>query len=189
MFIYHGGRNGVTWYRFLQLAKYLNKIGHQVDLLPFGTDTMEMEQHREIVENYDVIAACSYSNQHNAIRAISQAHLKPFITDSDDNVLRINQDNPNFADWQDQPDMAEEMDMKKHGPDFMEKFREAGGQVVIRNNKPWIVLCGNRPKENVLAQMDSSAIVSVSTDELAKVYRPYTRRIEVVPNGVDFDFW
>lgn len=188
LFSYDGGNNGISFYRVWQLTKALRKLGVHVDGLD-GKYDLTMAQHQRIVEDYDVISTTTSSAWYNAARICGMAKLKPMIVDMDDDVVGITTDNPNYDGWMPQPDQYQEYDPATFTPSKIEEIRANGGDIVLRGDKPFVVLPGNRPIDNVLDEIRAAAVFTTTTKYLAEVYKPYAKRIEIVPNGVDFELW
>jgi glycosyltransferase involved in cell wall biosynthesis len=188
LFAYDGGNNGVSFYRVWQMTKALRKLGVHVDGLD-GKYDFTMAQHQRIVDNYDVISTTTNSAWYNAARICAQAQVKPMIVDMDDDIVNMTPDNPNFASWQPEMDQLEEYKVENFPPAKLELIRQNGGEIVMQNNRPFVSLPGNRPIDNVLDELSAASVMTTTTEYLADVYRKHAKRIEVIPNGVDFELW
>jgi glycosyltransferase involved in cell wall biosynthesis len=191
LFMYHPGRNGVSFYRFWQLEKYLPKYGVEVNAVPHSNEAkMEEADHEAVLKNHDLIISNTYSGLYHSARLRAMMRRKPVIVDLDDDFLGFDpQMHRVWNGWADEPDQVDEYNPKKHDAAFMAELYANGGILQEHNKRMWVFLPGNRPKENIALQIKEAAGLSVSTETLYKLHGPHSNGCFIVPNGVDFELW
>lgn len=188
VYFYDSGNNGISFYRSWQIQKYLKRLGVEVSGNR-GKREMDMEEHEAVVKENDIIVSIANSAWHNTLRLRAQADLKPLIIDSDDDITRMTTDNPNYQSWMPEPDQFEEYNAKDFPPSRLETIRNLGGSLATANGKVYVSLPGNRPVDNFGEQIRSASVLTTTTQPLADAYGDLAKRIEIIPNGVDFELW
>ncbi len=198
VFAYHNSFNGVSWYRVWQPFKFLKRMGLTVRELPKRLDNVDIpiegkgnvpnaESHEAITKWSDVIFTNFRTHYYDAARVVAQAKFKPLILDIDDDVINIPKWFPTWKDWQATQDEIEEI--TKWPEEQINLYKRNGWGEIQYEGRRCLMLPGYAKAENVKEQMRAATVVTVSTERLKEVYKDYCKRIEVIPNSVDFEIW
>lgn len=201
-FAYHYGATGVAWYRTWQIVKYLKAKGVDIKRLPNESDRIHIplssgqsnwpgvRNHVEIAEEHDVIISQYHSVRSNVWRLLGQAEKAKLIVDIDDDVYSIHKSNANYNSWIPQDDSYEElMAGEENSQDIQDRVKRLEGIVTEQEGKKYFFKPGEDRRENVELLLKHAHLVTVSTPELARIYKRLNPNVHVVPNGVDFDLW
>ncbi len=201
-FAYHYGATGVAWYRVWQIVKYLQKIGVDIKRLPNESDRINIpvfqgrsnwpgvSNHREIAEEHDIIISQYNSVRSNVFRLIEQTKLAKVIIDIDDDIYSIHPSNANYEGWKRQPDSYEPLDEgQENSVEVKQRLANNEGIITKHEGKTYFFIPGEDRRESVEMLLRHAHLVTVSTPELARIYKRLNENVIVVPNGVDFTLW
>lgn len=211
--MFHSESGGVGFYRIWQPAKFMS-----LDVRTFGNDkppalpvtddltdvTKEAKKNFKIYgswesigKNHDIIT-CQRTDdlrQVSLLFGLKATFNKPLVLEVDDDFLNIQRDH---LAWEKYGKDAAKNNYKiipikesevKHYSDLVSKGEIEGTFLENQDGLFFVQDSGRNKRDVVIALAQGVDAMTVSTQELKEIYKPFCKNIYVLPNSIDSEVW